>query len=182
KFQKLTLAWEGQSSGAPNDDSAETSEALPYFPPLDYEAHAAKSNRDFQGGVRILQIAGITAAIAGGLFIPPVALAAPLIAASMGTPTPKPVSEIPMKGGVKTDGSSFSHKLTLSNQGKEGIYYLTIWASSGAGDESIPVSRRAIITHKEAAISTEKDSANKEEPKGEEKKDGDGKQGQSGSL
>ena len=147
KFHKITLAWEGKN-GPPADDGSEATEALPYFPPLDYEAHAIKSNRDFEKGIRILQIAGITAAIAGGLFIPPVALAAPLIAASVGTSTPKPVSEIPVKGGVKSDGSSFSHRLTLSNQGKEGIYYLTVWASSGNGTEILPVSRRAIIATK----------------------------------
>lgn len=188
RFNKMTLAWEGQST-APPDDGAEASEALPYFPPLDYEAHATKSNRDFDKGVKFLQIAGITAAIAGGLFIPPVALAAPLIAATVATPSPKPVSEIPVRGGVKTDGSNFAHKVTLSNQGKEGIYYLTVWASTGAGDEIVPVSRRAIIAHggkggssAQPAAEKEKDKEEpvsvKEEPKGEEKKDGNGQQGQ----
>lgn len=171
KFHKITLAWEGKP-GEPADDGSEATEALPYFPPLDYEAHAIKSNRDFDKGIRILQIAGITAAIAGGMFIPPVALAAPLIAASVGTSTPKPVSEIPIKGGVKSDGSNFAHKLTLSNQGKEGIYYLTVWASSGNGTEILPVSRRAIIASK----NNSPDSASTESDKdksGDNEKDKD---------
>jgi hypothetical protein len=147
KFQKITLAWEGLT-GSPPDDSAELSEALPYFPPLDYEMHAVKSNKDYDKGVKLLQLVGITAAIAGGVFLPPVALAAPLIAATITTPTPKAVSEIPVKGGVKTDGVNFSRTLTLSNQGKEGIYYVTVWANSGVGDESVAVSRRTILAHK----------------------------------
>lgn len=179
RFHKITLAWEGLPS-APYDE-AESTEALPYFPPLDYEAHAIKSNKDFEKGVRILQIAGITAAIAGGMFIPPVALAAPLIAASVGTSTPKPVSEIPVRGGVKTDGNNFSHKVTLSNQGKEGIYYLTVWANSGAGDEIVPVSRRAIIARKDRSSEKGTDDTKgaddtKERPKGEESKNGENQQ------
>jgi uncharacterized protein YkwD len=166
-FHKISIAWEGLNSAPPADD-AESTDALPYFPPLDYEAHATKSNKDFSGGIRFLQIAGITAAIAGGVFIPPVALAAPLIAASVGTSTPKPVSEIPMKGGVKSDGSNFTHKLVLNNQGKEGIYYVTIWASNG--DQILPVSRRAIIAHKNSPAPSSKDSeGSKDEPKGDEK-------------
>lgn len=150
-FHKLTLAWEGPVSGPP-DDSVEAEEALPYFPPLDYEAHAVKSSRDFEKGIRFLQIAGITAAIAGGIFIPPVALAAPLIAASVGASTPKPVSEIPVRGGVKTDGSNFTHHLPLSNQGKEGIYYVTVWATTSSGSEMLPISRRAIIARKDRPV------------------------------
>lgn len=158
RFHKMTLAWEGQTG--PPDDSAEQDEALPYFPPLDYEAHAIKSNRDFEKGVRILQIAGITAAIAGGMFIPPVALAAPLIAATVGSTTPKPVSEIKVKGGVKVNGANFSHRINLNNDGKDGIYYLTVWASTPNGDEIFPVSRRAIIAHKRSADN--KDDKNEE--------------------
>lgn len=169
-FQKISIAWEGLSSAPPADD-AESADALPYFPPLDYEAHATKSNKDFSGGIRFLQIAGITAAIAGGVFIPPVALAAPLIAASVGTSTPKPVSEIPIKGGVKSDGANFTHKLTLNNQGKEGIYYVTIWASNG--DQILPVSRRAIIARKNSPAPSSKDSeGSKDEPKGDVKNAG----------
>lgn len=177
-FHKLTLAWEGPVS--PPDDSAESDEALPYFPPLDYEAHAVKSNRDFEKGIRFLQIAGITAAIAGGIFIPPVALAAPLIAASVGASTPKPVSEIPVRGGVKTDGSNFTHHLPLNNQGKEGIYYVTVWATTGSGNEMLPVSRRAIIARKEQPIGgadnlnkaaeTGSTSSDDDQPKRKEKK------------
>lgn len=160
-FHKLTLAWEGPVTGPP-DDSVESEEALPYFPPLDYEAHAVKSSRDFEKGIRFLQIAGITAAIAGGIFIPPVALAAPLIAASVGASTPKPVSEIPVRGGVKTDGSNFTHHLPLSNQGKEGIYYVTVWATTSSGSEMLPISRRAIIARKDQPVDSASSDAKPE--------------------
>jgi hypothetical protein len=166
KFQKITLAWEGLNAPPP-EDSSEISEAMPYFPPLDYEVHSVKSNKDYDKGIKLLQLVGIAAAIAGGVVLPPVALAAPLIAATITVPTPKPVSEIPVKGGVKTDGTNFSRVLTLNNQGKEGIYYVTIWATGEGSDESVAISRRTIIAHKEHSLS---DSAqNKEEPKAEDR-------------
>lgn len=164
KFHKITLAWEGPIT-VTSDDLQETDEAMPYFPPLDYEAHAAKSERDWEKSMRILQIAGITAAIAGGFFIPPVALAAPLIAASAGVPKPKPVSEIPVKGGVKTDGVTFNHKVSLNNDSKEGIYYLTVWGSVGTEPEIVPLSRRAIIARKMDSSDTEEQSDDKKSGK-----------------
>ncbi len=144
KFQKITLAWEGLSS-LDTEAEEQTDEALPYFPPLDYEAHAQKSEHDWEKGARLLQMGGIGLALAGGLFIPPVALAAPLIAASGSAVRPKAVSEIPVRGGVKVDGSAFAHKVSLSNGGKEGIYYITIWATTGSETKPVAVSRRAII-------------------------------------
>ncbi|MBY0357783.1 MAG: hypothetical protein K2W82_07260 [Candidatus Obscuribacterales bacterium] len=166
RFQKITLAWEGPITAMP-DNGEESDEAMPYFPPLDYEAHAAKSERDWEKGMRVLQIAGITAAIAGGFFIPPVALAAPLIAASAGVSRPKPVSEIPIKGGVKTDGSSFSHKVTIGNDNKEGIYYLTIWGTIDSEQEAVPLSRRAIIARKGMSVGETKQDGH--EKKGKKK-------------
>lgn len=168
KFHKITLAWEGPINPMP-DDGQEQDEAMPYFPPLDYEAHAAKSERDWEKGMRVLQIAGITAAIAGGFFIPPVALAAPLIAASAGVPKPKAVSEIPIKGGVKTDGTNFNHKVTLNNDDKEGIYYLTVWGIVGSEPEVVPLSRRAIIARKASSDADKKSEDDHYEKRKEEK-------------
>lgn len=148
RFAKITVAREDELPPLP-DDGEESTEALPYFPPLDYAAYAQKSERDWDKGIKMLQIAGITAAIAGGLFIPPVALAAPLIAVSAGAPAVKPVSEIPVKGGVKSDGVNFSHKVPLDDNGKAGIYYVTVWAQTGDSADPIAVSRRAIIARKE---------------------------------
>ncbi|MBX9693894.1 MAG: hypothetical protein K2Z81_16020, partial [Cyanobacteria bacterium] len=147
RFAKITVAREDELPPLA-DDGEESTEALPYFPPLDYTAYAQKSERDWDKGIKMLQIAGITAAIAGGLFIPPVALAAPLIAVSAGAPAIKPVSEIPVKGGVKSDGINFSHKVPLDDNGKEGIYYITVWARNDDAAEPIAISRRAIIAHK----------------------------------
>lgn len=163
RFAKITVAREDELPPLA-DDGEEATEALPYFPPLDYTAYAQKSERDWDKGIKMLQIAGITAAIAGGLFIPPVALAAPLIAVSAGAPAIKPVSEIPVKGGVKSDGINFSHKVPLDDNGKEGIYYITVWAQNGDAAEPIPISRRAIIAHKstgstEGATTADEDSA-----------------------
>ena len=93
----------------------------------------------------ILKGVGIAAAIAGGVFMPPVALAAPLIAVSgSGSGEHKPASEIPVKGGVKLEGSVFETKVPLSNEGKDGLYYLTVWGSEGQGGKPVPISRRVI--------------------------------------
>ncbi len=80
KFEKVTVAWEGNHAlGSASDESQE---ALPYFPPLDYAAYQEKSQHDYSGMITALKIAGIAAALAGGVFMPPVALAAPMIAMS----------------------------------------------------------------------------------------------------
>jgi uncharacterized protein YkwD len=163
KFEKVTLAWEANHDGVSVADDAE--EALPYFPPLDYAAYAAKSEHDYSTTMGALRTVGIIAAIAGGMFIPPVALAAPLIAMSGGMGEPKPVSDIPIHGGMKLEGSTFSGKIPLSKEGKEGIYYVTVWASTGKYTKPIPISRQAIIVRSDS----ENVSA-KVEPSGHEKK------------
>lgn len=163
KFERVTLAWEASHDGASVADDSE--EALPYFPPLDYAAYAAKSEHDYSTTMGALRTVGIIAAIAGGMFIPPVALAAPLIAMSGGMGEPKPVSDIPVHGGMKLEGSTFSGKIALNKEGKEGIYYVTVWASTGKYAKPIPISRQAII----ARSSTEDVSASVE-PAGHEKK------------
>jgi uncharacterized protein YkwD len=142
-FEKISLAWEGQASLATAADEGD--EALPYFPPLDYVAFAPKAEHDYEKAMAALRFTGLVAAIAGGVFIPPVALAAPMIAASGSISEPKPLSDIPVHGGVRIDGANFSTKIPFSNIGKDGIYYLTIWASSSSGGKAIPISRRAFV-------------------------------------
>ena len=144
-FVRVTLAWEGGNSNLASV-ADESDEALPYFPPLDYIAYQKRSE---SGGhdkaIMILKGVGIAAAIAGGVFMPPVALAAPLIAVSgSGSGEHKPASEIPVKGGVKLEGSVFETKVPLSNEGKDGLYYLTVWGSEGQGGKPVPISRRVI--------------------------------------
>jgi uncharacterized protein YkwD len=143
-FDKITVAWEGPSPGMASiaDDSEE---ALPYFAPLDYAAYAHHSDNDHQGTITALKTAGIIAAIAGGVFIPPVALAAPLIAMSGSNSEPKPASDIPIKGGVHVDGNAFDGRIAINHEGKEGIYYITVWASLTKYGKPIAISRRAIV-------------------------------------
>jgi Cysteine-rich secretory protein family len=156
KLDRITLAWEGTSKDAPVPED-ETDEALPYFPPLDYVAYASKSEHDYEKAAATLRTVGIVAAIAGGMFIPPVALAAPLIACSGGMSEPKPMSDIPVHGGVKVEGSTFSGKLPIRNSGKEGLYYVTIWASSGKNSKSVPISRRAYMVNLASAQQVQDD-------------------------
>lgn len=145
QFVRVTLAWEGGNSNLASV-ADESEEALPYFPPLDYVAYQRRAE---SGGhdraIMILKGVGIAAAIAGGVFMPPVALAAPLIAVSGGQGEHKPASEIPVKGGVKLEGAVFETKIPLSNEGKDGLYYLTVWGSEGQGAKPVPISRRVIF-------------------------------------
>jgi uncharacterized protein YkwD len=157
QFVRVTLAWEGGNSNLASV-ADESDEALPYFPPLDYVAYQKRAE---SGGhdkaIMILKGVGIAAAIAGGVFMPPVALAAPLIAVSgSGSGEHKPASEIPVKGGVKLEGAVFETKVPLSNEGKDGLYYLTVWGSEGQGGKPVPISRRVIYVSggKEEATKT----------------------------
>jgi len=143
-FERITVAWEGQNTSLASS-SDESQDALPYFPPLDYVAYASKSEHDYEKAITTLRTIGLIAAIAGGVFMPPVALAAPLIAMSGSTSEPKPMSDIPVHGGVKTDGTNFSAKVPMSKEGKHGIYYVTVWASGGRSGKMIPISRRAFV-------------------------------------
>lgn len=161
KFKKITLAWEGFPEGA-QSASDEAEEALPYFAPLDFVAFANKSEHDYEKAGSILRTAGVVAAIAGGMIIPPVALAAPLIAMSggVGGEDMKPMSEIPVHGGIKLEGSIFSGKIPITNDGKAGLYYITVWASTQSNIKPIAISRRVIIA---------KSSGSKSEPEAEKK-------------
>ena len=146
KFERVTLAWEAKNNNlAKVADEAE--EALPYFAPLDYGAFAKTSDKDYSAALSTLRTIGIIAAIAGGVFMPPVALAAPMIAMSggLGSGEPKPVSDIPIKGGMHVDGHYFSGKIPINHEGKEGLYYVTVWATVTKYGKPIPISRRTIL-------------------------------------
>lgn len=156
-FDRITLAYE-ELNEVPIEEDPGSKEALPYFPPLDFVAYRRKSEKDYSKLIFALKGLGVAAALAGGVFMPPVALAAPLIIMAgpggMGG-TVKPQSDIPIKGGVKVRGSNFSSKVSISNEGKPGIYYVTVWAISG--NRSVPVSRRTVVAR------TDKDQEKKEE-------------------
>jgi hypothetical protein len=146
-FDRVTVAWEAYNNGGTPSAADESEDALPYFPPLDYVAYAGHSDHDYSKAIFALKAAGVVAAIAGGMFIPPVALAAPLIMmAGSGGSEPKPVSDIPVKGGVKLDGSSFNAKIPISNGNKEGLYYITVYGSLGShAQQSVAISRRVVL-------------------------------------
>ncbi len=150
KFAKVTVAWEGISSDL-SSAADETEEALPFFPPLDYAAYARKSEHDYGTAKTALRMGLLVGVIAGSMFMPPVALAAPLIALSPSGSEPKPMSDIPLHGGIKVEGNSFSGRIPLSNSGKPGVYYVTVWAVSGFGSKLIPISRRAFILSEKAS-------------------------------
>lgn len=146
-FDRVTVAWEASNNGANASSADESEDALPYFPPLDYVAYANHSDRDYSKAIFALKAAGVVAAIAGGMFIPPIALAAPLIMMSGGMGSePKPVSDIPIKGGVHVEGASFNAKIPISNGNKEGLYYITVYGALGShAQQSVAISRRVIF-------------------------------------
>ncbi len=148
RFQKVTLAWEGnlpeQAQAAAQDEEPQE-EAMPYFPPLDYVAFAHHAEHDREKLMGVLRMTGVVAAIAGGMFIPPVALAAPLIAMAPTPGEPKAAADVPVHGGIKVQGNTFSGTLPVSHQGKEGLYYVTVWATPGESGRAVPVSRRVLI-------------------------------------
>ncbi|MBU6451302.1 MAG: hypothetical protein KGS72_05965 [Cyanobacteria bacterium REEB67] len=148
-FDRITIAWEANNGGANASSADESEDALPYFPPLDYVAYAGHSDHDYSKAIFALKTIGVVAAIAGGVFVPPVALAAPLIIMSGGPGAEaRPVSDIPVKGGVKVDGASFEAKIPMSNANKEGLYYITIYGSLGShSQQSVPLSRRVVVAH-----------------------------------
>jgi hypothetical protein len=162
-FERITLAWEGKD-GSMVSSSDESQDALPYFPPLDYIAYASHAEHDYEKAVSTLKTIGLIACIAGGVFMPPVALAAPLIAMSGSMQEPKPMSDIPVRGGVKTDGSNFSAHIPVSKEGKNGIYYVTVWASGGRGGKLIPISRRAYIVSPTHSPTDGKENGQKKHP------------------
>ncbi|MEZ4535198.1 MAG: hypothetical protein R3D26_09395 [Cyanobacteriota/Melainabacteria group bacterium] len=150
---------------------------------LDYVAYDTKSERDHTKAITALKAIGVMAAIAGGMFVPPVALAAPLIVlAGPGASEMRPQSDIPVKGGVKLSGSNFKVHLPLDNENQGGLYYVTVWASLGEGSKPFAVSRRAILvtggdskeeTNKKKDTSQE-NSQPIEYTNGDENKDGNG--------
>ncbi|MCB9469659.1 MAG: hypothetical protein H6677_15435 [Candidatus Obscuribacterales bacterium] len=182
QFDKITLAWE-EALDSPIEEEPGSDEALPYFPPLDYVAYDTKSERDHTKAITALKAIGVMAAIAGGMFVPPVALAAPLIVlAGPGASEMRPQSDIPVKGGVKLSGSNFKVHLPLDNENQGGLYYVTVWASLGEGSKPFAVSRRAILvtggdskeeTNKKKDTSQE-NSQPIEYTNGDENKDGNG--------
>ncbi len=149
QFQKVTVAWEGSTPAATGSASSEPEEpqdeAMPYFPPLDYAAYAAKAEHDREKLIALLRTTGMIAAIAGGVFMPPVALAAPLIAMAPISSEPKPAADVPVHGGIKVQGSIFAGTIPVSHQAKEGIYYVTVWATNSDLGHPIPISRRALL-------------------------------------
>ncbi|MCA9801448.1 MAG: hypothetical protein KC777_05650, partial [Cyanobacteria bacterium HKST-UBA02] len=145
KFDRITVAWESLED-APVAEDPGGDEALPYFPPLDYVAYREKSEKDYSKAITALKAVGLVAAIAGGMFVPPVALAAPLIIMAGPDPTEaKPQSDIPIHGGIKVHGNSFTGHVPLNNDSQEGLYYLTVWGTLGDGARPVAISRRIVI-------------------------------------
>lgn len=162
-FDKVTVAWESYNPEAAASAPDESEEALPYFPPLDYIAYSSRSEGNHDKAMLLLKTGLIVGAVGAGLFFPPAAMAVPLIALSGSPSEIKPVSDIPVKGGIKIDGGSFAGHIPLSNNSKPGLYYITVWAVQAKGQKSIPISRRVLLAKE--ATPEEHDAAEQAEEK-----------------
>lgn len=162
-FDKVTVAWESYNPEAAASAPDESEEALPYFPPLDYIAYSSRSEGNHDKAMLLLKTGLIVGAVGAGLFFPPAAMAVPLIALSGSPSEIKPVSDIPVKGGIKVDGGSFAGHIPLSNNSKPGLYYITVWAVQAKGQKSIPISRRVLLAKE--ATPEEHDAAEQAEEK-----------------
>ncbi|MBP9092773.1 hypothetical protein KBI23_17250 [bacterium] len=167
-FDKVTVAWESYNPEATASAPDESEEALPYFPPLDYIAYSNRSEGNHDKAMLLLKTGLIVGAVGAGLFFPPAAMAVPLIALSGGPSEIKPVSDIPVKGGIKVDGGSFAGHIPLSNNSKPGLYYVTVWAVQAKGQKSVPISRRVLLA--KAASPEEQDAAEQAEEKVKEER------------
>jgi uncharacterized protein YkwD len=174
-FDKVTVAWESYNPEAAASAPDESEEALPYFPPLDYIAYSNRSEGNHDKAMLLLKTGLIVGAVGAGLFFPPAAMAVPLIALSGGPSEIKPVSDIPVKGGIKVDGGSFAGHIPLSNNSKPGLYYVTVWAVQAKGQKSVPISRRVLLakapTPEEQDASEQAEEKLKEERKVAERKE-----------
>lgn len=187
-FDKVTIAWESYNPEATASAPDESEEALPYFPPLDYIAYSSRSEGNHDKAMLLLKTGLIVGAVGAGLFFPPAAMAVPLIALSGGPSEIKPVSDIPVKGGIKVDGGSFSGHIPLSNNSKPGLYYVTVWAVQAKGQKSIPISRRVLLAkaaspevqaaneHAEEKVKEERKASERKEKEERKKKEADEKQ------
>ncbi len=173
-FDKVTLAWEAYNPDTNAAAADDAEEALPYFPPLDYIAYSNHGEGNHDKAIFALKAGMIVGAVAAGMFFPPAAMAVPLIALAGSPGEPKPVSDIPVKGGMKVDGAAFSGHVPLSNNSKEGLYYVTVWAVQAKGMKSVPVSRRVILAKSQspqAAEAADSDEKAKEERKEQERRE-----------
>ncbi len=187
-FDKVTIAWESYNPEATASAPDDSEEALPYFPPLDYIAYSSRSEGNHDKAMLLLKTGLIVGAVGAGLFFPPAAMAVPLIALSGGPSEIKPVSDIPVKGGIKVDGGSFSGHIPLSNNSKPGLYYVTVWAVQAKGQKSIPISRRVLLAkavspevqeaneHAEEKVKEERKASERKEKEERKKKEADEKQ------
>ncbi len=174
-FDKVTVAWEAYNPESNASAADDGEEALPYFPPLDYIAYSNRGEGNHDKAVFALKAGLIVGAVAAGMFFPPAAMAVPLIALAGSPGEPKPVSDIPVKGGIKVDGAAFSGHIPLSNNSKEGLYYVTVWAVQAKGMKSVPVSRRVILAKSQSPQQAEAadDEKAKEERKEQERREKD---------
>lgn len=168
RFQRLTLAWEGLPDKPPADPEEVSTEAMPYFPPLDFVAYAQKAEKDWEKTKAILRTVGVMAAIAGGMFVPPVALAAPLIAMAGTGGEAKAAPDIPVRGGIKLEGALFQGNVPVDNNGKEGLYYITVWAASPEA-KPVPVSRRTVVAKTDKVEDANREPQRKEKQEKQEK-------------
>jgi len=120
QFSNVSVAWEGGALEAPMSDDDKHSHATSYFPPFDYMCYAKHAKHD--PSLLLERVVNIT----------PVFVWIPSL-------------PVPVRGGIKIEGSSFEGRIPINHENQQGYYYLTIWATLGDHGSPVAISRRVIV-------------------------------------
>jgi hypothetical protein len=119
QFSNVSVAWEQNSlKTAPDEDGQ--NHPMSYFPPFDYMCYAKHAKHD--PSMLLEHVVNLT----------PIFVWVPSI-------------PVPVRGGIKVEGSTFAGKISINHEDKEGLYYVTVWATAGEHGSPVAISRRVIV-------------------------------------
>ena len=124
----------------PDEQSFDTGNLRPYFPPQDYVAYGNTSKGKL---LKVLKGLGIIGAIGAAPFTGGATVVlAPVLLSSIQNAPPR---EIPLKGGIKVNKQGeFSGEIELNYQGRSGLYFISILGELPGLNFPIVISRRTV--------------------------------------
>lgn len=145
KFKAISIAFfdkynHSQMEKVEQDKYFDSENLNPYFPPQDYIAFGSKRKSNFANFLKGLGIVGAIGAapFTGGAS----AILAPVLLSSIQSGPPR---EIPLKGGIKVKkNGEFYGEIELTNQGRSGVYFVSILGELPGVNFPIVISRRTV--------------------------------------
>ena len=145
KFKAISIAFfdkynHSQMEEEKQDKYFDSENLSPYFPPQDYIAFGNKSKSNVANFFKGLGIVGAIGAapFTGGAS----AILAPVLISSIQSGAPR---EIPLRGGIKVKKSGeFYGEIELSNQGRSGLYFISVLGELPGVNFPIVISRRTV--------------------------------------